>query len=884
MFTPTKTMLHSTIDLDCYTKGIMEVVSREDIKSPYIISKLEESKLPSNLYNEISQKVKELLTFRFLKSFYHNQRKIDHALASKKPVNESSLEKTDRHSLCFDLVSELTKRVYALYDGVHDTCSVIMGRAPSLKASRNFINRYFIYGLLDCIEKRFKYHSAYLMCLLHPSTEKPQAIPLYENEIPGVVIGGWVRRYFSSEKFTVKEKTKFALSLQNCKRAALAISELEQMKAIIEHQNSLLGKDYEYEEQTDYLVEVRNSVYNLTRKYYRGLTENEIPIWRTPSLSACYEKTSAELGSYGYFSEKFSANSSYYKTSASLQQGPYRTPISSIGFDLMTCINTVKQDILERDGKPVNAIYQQILEPFKVRAVTKAEAFPYQMGRLIQKPLHKRLRDEKGPFRLIGKTVTDEDINDVYSGTQLCTEEHFRTKSALGERPVLFTFFVAGDYRKATDNMHPSLPNEFIKAIAFNTTLSGFWIKVLQQTLGPHKIHYGSSMPDYWQDLAKHLKFDFFKEIDQEFGQLMGSPTSFPVLNIVNAAMLWTSVNEYLGKFVKWSFVLENWKPLFNGDDISFLSNPIHYRIWSDICKASGLSLSPGKNYCTREFININSTTFWCEERKVEGDFTTFVTFKKMFVLNSGLIKGQSKVLERSPKFKNYENDSLMPICDQLDECLDAATPLEKEITLKLFFEYNKEKLKSSKRPWTLPRIFGGLGLPYSIFGANPSSSEILLAISQLDDYKNLADIPLKYTFNEISDERLIDLAENSTLFLNSFYNIESRIIKQEVIGCGNSLTDVKPLPSLAPFVLDPNESNKIYETVKGKNGKLIRKRKIPEFNYIKAKKNANKKVKFFIEELKLFKPEFLVETLQQCKLQKAGSFPEELEITWQSH
>jgi hypothetical protein len=285
-----------------------------------------------------------------------------------------------------------------------------------------------------------------------------------------------------------------------------------------------------------------------------------------------------------------------------------------------------------RSSDKICAKVHRVLEPFKVRPITAGQAQVYHLGRLIQKPLHQQLRIRK-EFQL-GKELTPEVIYDNFKGASLLQRSRYQEIDVVFRRenvynflrdiPILtstdwylrtyysdiyFTGIVAGDFKSATDAMHPRIPNTFCRVMYLEGHVLRPYYNLLMRLLGNHELCYG------------------FKEVDgvevddvvlQTHGQLMGSPVSFPVLNIANAAVLWASVEEYLGRSVSWGFVLKHFRPLFNGDDVAFLSNQTHYRIWCRTAKSAGMTPSPGKNYFFEDIVQINSRNFRVEFKKEE--------------------------------------------------------------------------------------------------------------------------------------------------------------------------------------------------------------------------------------------------------------------------
>jgi hypothetical protein len=680
-------------------------------------------------------------------------------------------------------------RVRQLYIGVVDSVYCLTGRCPSQKAMIEFVVRYFIYALQDKLENAYKFHTAYLVCELTGLSELPSRPDfIFEHDRSGVILGGWTRRFLQSSVKSNCEKIQMAMSLQNSKRAANAISLDKQEKAIIDHQRNMKGLGYNPKPNSEhYLDNIKDKVKKLTRYYYGGKRlDNEIPVWRTPSYSACFEESGLSGGSNSYIGSHFTLDEEiqYWDllgynnvpnfwnfdkkwtldTLDKFENIKYtahhyadidykeKIPIFSFGFDISDIRTKLNNEITYRalENRRTTCRYSMVLEPFKVRGVTMGESYVYQMGRLLQPVLHRHLRDENGPFRFIGKRHNVEDINNVYSGSILTNPDVFAGCVKYGCSLPFYrrmkTCLLAGDFTSATDNLHPDIPYTFIETCKEDSILSDLWIHVLEQTLDGHIIDY-EQISSGKTGLTFENNPEFESKVTQEWGQLMGSPNSFTVLCIANGAALWSSIEIFEQRTVTWEYVIKEYRPLINGDDISCLTNSEHYKTWSAVCSAAGLSLSLGKNYLSTEFVNINSTNYFATDITHYDDGTYRLgDFKELFIVNPGLLKGQSKVLGGS----GVDMNSLGSTCDQLEECIRIADDFQKARCYEVFEYHMTTKLQNSIRPWCLPRLFGGLGLP---FGPKPTLAQWLVALKQLDEYHDLTDDSIEKVNNRAGNE-----------------------------------------------------------------------------------------------------------------------------------
>jgi hypothetical protein len=798
---------------ESFMRVFMEVSPDGGI-NPFFHQKLVESRLPLCIYDKILSIINSKLT-RMLDTEGHNST-LEDSLKAKKQVPETEVSQNLRQ-----IFNKITYRVKALFIGVLDSLYIICARIPKEKTVQIWTDRYYIFSMNDELEDKYKFHTNYLACSLHPDTELPQ-LNCYEEELPGIVMGGWVRRFFSSEKIPLWKKDKLAKSLLNAKRAAAPISEEKQDKAILDHIANLTGKCYNPSpNEARHLGKVVDRVHDLVNEYYPTNFLESIPDWRLPSVSACIAGNRKNGGAHGRLAKKpLVSQRGKISQYGSLEVGNRSIPIFTMGLNIKE-----SRKILEtycNEMVMCTASYQAILEPFKVRSITSSNAEIYQLGRLIQQPLHGFLRMTNGPFRFIGKRHNVEDIKDVYCGTLINTKASFDKEINLRIKKTMRTFFVAGDYKSATDNMHPLLPEIFILSLLTKTGLSGtIWEKVLKMTLGSHEILYPNKVA-----------------IKTTHGQLMGSPTSFPVLNIVNAAMFWHSCNLYYGYQMDWEQVLSEFRPLFNGDDISFASNPDHYKIWKEVCTGCGLSLSPGKNFCTPLFVNINSTNYSVEMTEINSEFSMVHNFEEEFVVNAGLIKGQAKVMNDTRRDDKKESEeSLLSVCDQLEECVRVANDSERARCYELFEFHMSDKLKKSSRPWRLPRMFGGFGLP---FGPMPTDAQFTVASNQLKNYKDLGDQKDKFRFNEYAIQYEDQLVKNiQNLEKQDRYPFE----KDDTYGCSlekvsttivrsyDMTQRVYEAPTLSICFLDARKVKKLDKD--GKPREL-------EFNYKRALKKVS--------------------------------------------
>jgi hypothetical protein len=310
-----------------------------------------------------------------------------------------------------------------------------------------------------------------------------------------------------------------------------------------------------------------------------------------------------------------------------------------------------------------------VLEPLKVRTVTKGRALAYNAVHGVQKWMHSNLRSHR-IFQLIGHTVDEQVIKD----------DLFRFRKP-GE------FLISGDYSAATDNLKIEVTKTIFEVVLEKLASDLDYsveaekiVELARKVLYEHEIHYS---------LESGLQ-----PVLQGTGQLMGSTLSFPILCLANCICCWLSL------FGAYEF--NDLPMLVNGDDIGFCCSKERYDRWSQDLAGFGFVKSVGKNYCSDRFFIINSELF--DSRYVQTGKCHIPYFK------SGLLLGRHKV--QSVKGIDEDESPDAPIISTLDLVLESA--LNKERALGRFVTYNRtslEEVTQKRYNLFLPRENGGLGL-----------------------------------------------------------------------------------------------------------------------------------------------------------------------------
>jgi len=278
---------------------------------------------------------------------------------------------------------------------------------------------------------------------------------------------------------------------------------------------------------------------------------------------------------------------------------------------------------------------QAVLEPMKVRVISKGEALPYYTCRPLQKVMHSCLR-EMPCFRLIGKPLCPTDIVDLTE----CARADWKWLSV--------------DYSAATDGLSWRYSGRILRYIIQDLPTS-LQERALQ-VLGPHELFYPV---DKDEDREDGVPCDVFTDSEgveqyvpkkrehlgtQRNGQLMGSILSFPILCLANLGV-YLSVNKDL--HYHWSDEQRLKHVLVNGDDMVYAAPAEMFKQHSDLAGRVGLEMSVGKAYVHDTYLNVNSTSIHCDLKALQ---TKKCCPWQIDYLNVGLFFGTRKVQSSDKK------------------------------------------------------------------------------------------------------------------------------------------------------------------------------------------------------------------------------------------
>jgi hypothetical protein len=453
---------------------------------------------------------------------------------------------------------------------------------------------------------------------------------------------GSARRFIKNRLNAYNSRnTHLWYSWLQCKRCTIPLSEDVILKNYKEHFATLTSPDPGVQSTIDsifsngpfisLLTEVRDSI----SENYLNKKNNSYDY--SASTSACFENRRSDYGQAGCLLET-SGVVGYALCSSELHSMKYH-PRQEVFMD--TGVQKTKprtnycHEIRIRPGfeewremcdnyefnptKPLKCIIQAILEPNKVRIISKGESLPYYSMKPLQKVIHNVMR-RMDCFRLIGRPFCSTDCYDL-------------VKRAL---PTWEWFSI--DYSAATDGLSFNYSGRIFD---FITSGLPFEDRLLaSQVLGLHELYY--PVDKGFQNLSIHIPEKMGMMTN---GQLMGSILSFPVLCLANYGVY---VEATKSIHEGWSDDEIKSHVLINGDDMVYAAPESLWGIQNRVGNDVGLKASVGKAYIHPIYLNINSTSVEYDLRKLRSkvfDYTLRTTIPRPIVfLNVGLFFGVHKV------------------------------------------------------------------------------------------------------------------------------------------------------------------------------------------------------------------------------------------------
>jgi hypothetical protein len=332
-------------------------------------------------------------------------------------------------------------------------------------------------------------------------------------------------------------------------------------------------------------------------------------------------------------------------------------------------------------SKPISCTIQAVLEPMKVRVISKGEALPYYTMKPLQKVLHSAMR-KMDCFRLIGRPLSPCDFFDLV------------------EKAATPWKWFSIDYSAATDGLSWKYSGRILKYLIADLPESQQ--RLALSVLGPHSLHYPNGSSKVFRGVQRN-------------GQLMGSILSFPILCLANVGVYLDVMRDVQ---FDWTDREKLRHVLVNGDDMVYAGPELKWKVHATVSEQVGLKMSVGKAYIHNEYLNVNSTSV---SMRIDKPSTPWV----IPYLNSGLFYGQHKVQGRKDDEAASHHEYSGGLVDNLNVVLSGSLPGRQADLLKYFlFSHREEVAEECKilvkkgrsqffmtRNLFIPKCHGGMGV-----------------------------------------------------------------------------------------------------------------------------------------------------------------------------
>jgi len=457
-------------------------------------------------------------------------------------------------------------------------------------------------------------------------------------------------------------------------------------------------------------AELEEQVRRTAREYFTGVRFGNHDLFSTPitpSFSACYVRSRRAFGTFGELLDRGLLETEPrrdLRLASNIEEeyiGSDQNPTISLGgFDgmrdqfLRSYFDALK--IAMKEEPIASAV--PLAEALKVRVITKGPP----MTQFVLKPLQRFM------WRVLKNHPSCALIGDPVDVSKLAP----RLGRLIGDQA-----WCSGDYSDATNQMDPRLSEAAWQTVCDvcavpralkelgSRVLTGHWLEVDRD---------GTLMPQQW-------------------GQLMGSIISFPILCIVNATVCRMALEHDLDCGLS----LSRAPLMVNGDDCLFPVGPAGYAAWNLFGKMAGLSPSVGKVYYSKHFCNINSTTFVYDGENPDDR----AVFKRVDVIRLGLCFGLKRSIAEVEEEDEFRELRLLGNGQEWDSSIGAqhralmfeCPPQCYDRVHRKFLARNRELLTTATEyliPWYVPECYGGIGLqPIGEMGPSKTDELIVTAM-----------------------------------------------------------------------------------------------------------------------------------------------------------
>jgi hypothetical protein len=454
------------------------------------------------------------------------------------------------------------------------------------------------------------------------------------------------------------------------KRCTLPVSENVVRSTYEKHFATLSSEDKGDDDTINAIFDdrtFRSTLKKIRRQMMIRLGKSKRNVEYAASNSACFENTRGKGGQHQHLADLAGVPLSLSSELHSMRVD-HITFGRSVRYNVVSEIrmpyghsewSTLGDHIEEHDSaQRTKCTIQAVLEPMKVRVISKEEAIPCYGNRALQKALHGSMR--KMPcFRLIGRPVCGSDIVDVAK------------KAEVGDN------WFSIDYSAATDGLSWKYSGRILEFLIakMNERDRDF----ARCELAPHDLYY----PSFDKFSGRTGKPEYRGE--QNNGQLMGSILSFPILCLANLGVYLLNTQNYQSG---WSNSERLGHVLINGDDMVYAAKEKLWATHAEIGKRVGLEMSVGKAYCHSMYLNINSVGY--HYRLDTDDKRRSV--REVAFLNAGLFYGQHKVQGRVDT--GDEEALSSSYCGTLNTVLDGSLPSKRKDVLAMYLSEHAEDIK----------------------------------------------------------------------------------------------------------------------------------------------------------------------------------------------
>jgi hypothetical protein len=483
------------------------------------------------------------------------------------------------------------------------------------------------------------------------------------------------------------------------KRCTLEVSSDYVAKTYEEHRLALTAPDRGVEGtiqrvmENPCFLEVLEHVKETVQKNYR----QDVLSTLTPSSNASYESSRRELGSAGYLRRVTGVEEEIPLLSELCIMRDHIHFLSSDGYighklleyrmmpvheNWFTILNLIKEQ--DNQERHLACQIQAILEPMKVRVISKGEAVPYYFARRLQKVLHSSIR-HLPCFRLVGESFDSTMLNDLVSDVESDWE------------------WFSVDYSAATDRLSWKYASRIFEMVTAGVPEEER--SYLMRVLKPHYLTY----PRIKGFVGPQQGFL------QTTGQLMGSVLSFPILCLANLGVYLDVMSSTRG----WDTQTLIDHVLINGDDMLYCAPSHKWEAHVVTAGELGLDMSLGKAYHHHSYANINSVSV---NYKVGNASLGRGHPWRIDFLNSGLFFGQHKVQGKADSGDEQKSESCAV---NLTQILQGSLPGRQASLTSEFLKFNSDKIRKEtlfyldgvpcSRNVFLPTCVGGLGVPSPI-------------------------------------------------------------------------------------------------------------------------------------------------------------------------